>query len=77
MVPIYGVPIPRNRTVHKAPESVRWKNPANRVLKLAMQMLESDDSDESHLYVSLLSHSHALPPTWTILSATHLQIAQA
>ena len=41
-------------TVHKAPESVRWKNPANRVLKLAMQMLESDDSDvnESHLYVS-------------------------
>ena len=69
-------------TVHKAPESVRWKNPANRVLKLAMQMLESDDSDdsdvnESHLYVSLLSHSHALPPTCTILSATHLQIAQA
>ena len=66
-------------TVHKAPENVRWKNPANRTLKLAMQMLESDDSDvnESHLYVSLLSHSHALPPTCTILSATHLQIAQA
>ena len=66
-------------TVHKAPENVRWKNPANRTLKLAMQMLESDDSDvnESHLYVSLLSHSHALPPKCTILSATHLQIAQA
>merc|ERR1711966_607110 len=36
-----------------------------------------DDVNESDLYVSLLSHSQSLPPTCTILSATHLQIAQA
>ena len=66
-------------TVHKAPENVRWKNPANRMLKLAMQMLESDDSDvnESHLYVSLFPHSHTLPSTCTVLSAAHVQIAPA
>ena len=64
------------------------KKRAARVLKLAMQMGEEenadanegsvdDDVNESDLYVSLLPHSHALPPTCTILSAVHLQIAQA
>ena len=30
-----------------------------------------------NLYVSLLSHSHALPPTCAIPGASHLHIAQA